>query len=96
MLDPSRKTQSRKGPVRQRPGAGIETVSQRLIQIVFRKQIGMNRAQLRNEYQVLNRYKVTVKQEVTKSEIASIAADLYKGDYGHPFTEGKGVYWTLE
>ena len=96
MLDPARKTQFEKGPIGQRIGAGFENAGQRLIQIVFRKQIGLDRVRSNSQDQVLNRYRLIVKQQVTKSEIASIAANLYKNDYGHPLTEGKGVYWTLE
>ena len=66
------------------------------MEIVFRKQVARSPFRLDTEAHVLNRYKLSVKRQFTQAEIASIAAQLFEDDYGHPFTDDEGVYWTLE
>jgi len=97
MLEPTWKLEfAEDGLISQRLGAGFKVTGQRLIEIVFRKQIGLDHVQSDNEGQVLNRYRVMLKRQFTKAEIALVAAKLFKDDYGHSFMEDEGVYWTLE
>ncbi len=45
---------------------------------------------------MINRYQLNYEREFSQDVIEAIAALLYKNDYGHPFTEDDGVYWTFE
>ena len=66
------------------------------MEIVFRKQIGLRNSAAEPRHHVINRYQLNFKREFSQDELEAIAALLYKNDYGHPFTEDEGVYWTLE
>ena len=67
-----------------------------LMEIVFRKPIRQSNSAAEPRDQVINRYRLDYKREFSQDVIEAIAALLYKNDYGHPFTEDDGVYWTLE
>lgn len=64
--------------------------------IVFRKRIVRDHFQIGGEGTILVRYPLPTDRHFTQEEIDSIAYELYKEEYGHPFTEDDGVYYMLE